>query len=115
MPKIIDNYTNERNELLQKIYNILDINDYNKMFSLKKLDEDTHIQQFILDLEHDIKKYFLCSRWTFFSNKKRKCKRNYLSLIKAIFKDMNVNMISLTNKIKSDDNKIISEIYFIIK
>ena len=35
MPKNINNYTNERNIVLQKMYNIIEINDNNKMFSLK--------------------------------------------------------------------------------
>jgi hypothetical protein len=40
MPKKINKYTIERNDILQKILNILEISDTNKTFSLKKLDEN---------------------------------------------------------------------------
>ena len=39
MPKNINNYTNERNIVLQKMYNIIEINDNNKMFSLKLINK----------------------------------------------------------------------------
>jgi hypothetical protein len=41
MPKTIENYTNERNELLQKMFNILEVSKEHNTISLKKLDEDT--------------------------------------------------------------------------
>ncbi len=113
MPKSIDKFTNERKEILQKIFNILEISDNNKTLSLKKLDEDENKQKSIIELENDIKKYFVCSRWTYFSNKKREFKRNYLSLIKAIMKDLDVKMISSTLIIKTDDNKTKCETYYI--
>jgi hypothetical protein len=80
----------------------LEISDNNKTLSLKKLDEDENKQKSIIELENDIKKYFVCSRWTYFSNKKREFKRNYLSLIKAIMKDLDVKMISSTLIIKTE-------------
>ena len=112
MPKDITQFTNERKELVNKILNILEINDKNKMFSLKDVDENNDKQQKIMELEPDIKKYFLCSRWTYFSNKNRECKRNYLSLIKAIMKDMNVKMSASTLVKKLDDNTTKCETYY---
>ena len=112
MPKSIDKFTNERNDILQKILNILEITEKNKMFSLKELDENNDKQNNIIALEDNIKKYFLCSRWTYFSNKNRKFKRNYLSLIKAIMKDMNVKMTSYTLVKKNNDNTSKCETYY---
>ena len=103
MPKSIIKYTTERQELLQKMLNILGITDDNKMFSLKKLDEDEAKQKQILDLVDDIKKYFVCSRWTFFNHIEREIKRNYLSLIKSVFRDMKVKMYSTFVHKKIDD------------
>jgi len=112
MPKSIDKFTNERNDILQKILNILEITEKNKMFSLKELDENNDKQNNIIALEANIKKYFLCSRWTYFSNKNREFKRNYLSLIKAIMKDMNVKMASSTLVKKNNDNTSKCETYY---
>jgi hypothetical protein len=103
MPKSIIKYTTERQELLQKMFNILGITDDNKMFSLKKLDEDEDKQTQILALVDDIKKYFICARWTFFSQKNKELKRSYLSLIKAVFRDMEVKMYSTFIHKKIDD------------
>jgi len=61
MPKSIDKFTNEQKEVLQKIFNILEISNTNKILSFKKLDEDENKQKSIIDLENDIKKYFICS------------------------------------------------------
>ena len=113
MPKSIDKYTNERKDILQKIFNILEISDNNKTFSLKKLDEDENKQNSIIELENDIKKYFLCSRWTYFSNKNREFKRSYLSLIKAIMKDLNIKITSSTLIKKTNDNKTKCETFYI--
>jgi hypothetical protein len=113
MPKTIEKYTNERQELLQKLFSILEINEGNKMLSLKKLDEDEQKQKQILDLVDDIKKYFLSSRWTFFSHKNIELKRNYLSLIKAIMKDMNIKMVASFLHIPISKNKVKIETYYI--
>jgi hypothetical protein len=113
MPKTIDKYTIERNNILQKLLNILEISDTNKTFSLKKLDDNESKKKLIIDLEPDIKKYFLCSRWTYFSNKNREFKRSYLSLIKAIMKDLNIKMTSSILIKKTNDNKTKCETFYI--
>ena len=115
MPKSIKNFTKERQELLQKMFDILGITDDNKMFSLKKLDENEEKQKQILDLVDDIKKYFVCSKWTFFNHKDRQIKREFLSLIKSIFRDMNVKMVSSFLHIPTIDNKVKCETYYILQ
>jgi hypothetical protein len=112
MPKNIEKYTNERQELLEKILNILEISEIHKKFSLKELDENLEKQNKILILESEIKKYFICSKWTYFSHKNRKCKRNYLSLIKAIFKNMNIKMLTSVIINKNDNNPTKCETFY---
>jgi hypothetical protein len=115
MPKTIQNYTNERNELLQKMFNILEISKEHNTISLNKLDSDSEKQQKILDLIPDIKKYFLCSRWSYFSNQHTDFKRSYLSLIKSVLKAMDINLKShiitrkLSEKIREYDTEYIIE------
>jgi hypothetical protein len=112
MPKKIQQYTSERQSLVNKMLKILEINETNNILSLKKLDEDQQKQQQIINLIDDIKQYFICSSWTFFSNKKRKIKRLYLSLIKSVMKEMNVQMISSTRLNKTDE-KVQNETFYI--
>jgi hypothetical protein len=98
MPKKVSQYDNERKEILNKLFNILNINEQNDMFSLHKIDNDVKIQQEILDLESDIRKYFVCYEWSCIK-KKDIIKRRWLSFIKYILKDM--NYIILTSNIIS--------------
>jgi hypothetical protein len=113
MPKSIKNFTKEREELLQKMLAILGVNQDNKMFSLKKLDEDQQKQKQIIDLVEDIKKYFICSRWAYFSNQTKEFKRDYLSLIKSVLRDMQVKIFSSFLHIKTDD-KIQYETFYVL-
>ncbi len=113
MPKSIDKFTNERNDVLQKILNILEITEKNNKFSLKELDNNIEKQNAIIELESEIKKIFICSRWSYFSNKNRQFKRNYLSLIKTLCKQMDVKLITSTMT-KKYDNTTESETYYYI-
>ncbi len=115
MPKKVDRFANERNEILHKLLNILEISETNKILSLKILDNNPEKQQQIINLVPEIQKYFICSKWTYFSNKKRDIKRTYLSLIKAIIRDLNINMTT-TTAIKRDENNIIHrETYYVFE
>ena len=112
MSKTKEEYFNERKDVSNKILNILQINESNKIISLKSLDNNKDVQNQILALESDIKKFFICSRWTFFNCKNRKCKRSYLSLIKAIMKVMDIKITSSTLINKIDDGKTSSETFY---
>jgi hypothetical protein len=80
--------------LLQKIFDIIGIDDNNDTFSLQKIDNDLEKQQQILDLESEIKKYYYCSRWACFKTNTT-AKRRWLSFIKYIVKSRDYNFISL--------------------
>ena len=115
MPKTIDQFTNERKEVVQKIFNILEITPTNKIILSKKLDEDIEKQNKIINLETEIQKYFICSKWNYFNNKKRDFKRKYLSLIKSVMKEMNINFYSSLVSKKSVDNKFKRETIYIFE
>ncbi len=85
MPKKIDQYGPERLEVLNKIFQIINITDANNMFSLHKVDNDKAVQDALIGLESDVKKYFICSEWSCFK-KKDIVKRRWLSMIKSLSK-----------------------------
>ncbi len=114
MPKSIANYEKERYELVKKMLDILEVNESNNMLSLQKLDENQEKQNKILELVEEIKKYFICSKWSYFSNKKLDFKRNYLSLIKSVMKDIDVKMYSAFLHIKKD-KKIVCETFYVFE
>ena len=111
-------YTNERQIILEKIFEILNVipgNDSSNTFFLKDLDNDDKIQNQILELESDIKKCFVCGSWASFACPN--VKRKVLSMIKNIMKAMNYKMIAKRKLIKIDDsgNKHQETFYYFIK
>lgn len=103
-------YKKERIEILQKLNNILGITKTNNKFYICDLSEDK--QKEICDLKEYVKKYFHCNRNRIFA-KNEIVKKEYLSIIKIIFKYMDVD-ISLTRKvIDKDGEKINTGIYFV--
>jgi len=112
MPKDISKYSKEREEILLKIFNILGINEHNNNFELKKIDEDIEMQNKILELEPDIKKYFNCSRWSCYASSN--VKKKYLSLIRYVLKTMNYDIISKRKMINKVTYKK-ETYYYVIK
>ena len=76
-------YNKEQQEILDKLKNILNYNnDYT--FYLYDLDNKTDLQESIIGLSNDIKKYYPASSCTGINGKK--CKRPSLSIIRYILK-----------------------------
>jgi hypothetical protein len=108
MPKTVDKYDKERLEVLHKIFNILGINENNNKFLLHELDEDLKKQEDILALEPEIKKYFICGKWSCFKND---MKREALSYVKHVVKDM--GLITMTTNNTIDTKRV--KVYHIVK
>jgi len=89
MPKVIKPEDNEKREaILDKILEILGKKegDTDVTFFLSKMDTDEESQNKIYELEQEIKKYYICSKWTCF-NKEKETKRKWLSMIKYVCKE----------------------------
>jgi len=77
----------ERTNILNKLKNITS----NKFYS-HDIETDQEKQMSILAIEDDIKKYFNVSNWSAFKSTKVLSKeKRPLSIVKSVFKDMNVN------------------------
>lgn len=113
MPKKIDKFENERNEVFNKLLNIIGIDTNKKTFYLHEIDENKSKQEEIMSLVADVKKYFICSTWTCFA--KHDVKRFFLSLIKYLMKDMKYTMISTRVSVKEDGKFVNATLYHIIK
>jgi regulator of sigma D len=109
MPKVVDKYTKERQEVLDKMFSILGINENNNKFLLHELDTDEKKQQDILNLEPEIKKYFICGKWSCFKNPNMK--REALSYFKHVVKDMGL-IVMITDSIIDFKRR---KIYSIVK
>ena len=101
MPKTVEKYENERKKLLEKMFSILGVNSENNKFYLHELDSNEKKQQEILDLEPEIKKYFICGRWSCFKNPNMK--REALSFVKHVVKDMGYELYAVRRLLKHDN------------
>lgn len=102
-------FKNERIDILHKIYNILNINQDNRTIKTHILDLDSNMQQQILNLDQDIKKFFKVAAWPAYKN--INTERRYLSLVKYILKDLGITFESLTCKLKYQNKIVNTTIY----
>ena len=101
-PKKSEKYKKERQEVLNKLNNILRVTDDNKKFYMYDVDNNEATQKAILDLKNDVELYFGGKSNTIFV-KGDETQRSYFSLIKIIYKDMNISMLRTIKTITRDD------------
>jgi len=107
-------YESEQDIILNKLFIILNIDDNNNTFFLSDLDKDIEKQNLILELESDIKKYFICNKWPCFYHVN--IKRKVLSIIKNLIKNKNYHIISKRKFRKTEQNISYRDtIYYLIK
>ena len=82
--KLIEIYQSEREEICNKLINILNLPE-DKTFLLSELDEDIEKQNKILSMKEEIQKYFAVSTISSFKPN-FECKRPYLNIIRSILR-----------------------------
>ena len=107
-------YPKERLELLDRLNQILGINASNNIIYTHQVNTNQDIQKQILELETDVKKYFKCSRWAFFSQAFNPPVR-YMSLIKSVYKDMGYKLISTEKTTNTAGVKAVNHIYILCR
>lgn len=105
-------YSQERLNLLNKLNNILGVTNTNNIIYLYDIDNFPEKQKQIDDLKYDIKKYFKCGTWSYFT---KEGSRQYLSLIRCFYKEMGYDVTSSYKKFTRDDKRITGKVYIIHK
>jgi hypothetical protein len=103
-------YASERKEILNKIFEILSITDTQKDFYSHDFDENKINS--IFELEDKIKMYFNTSTWAVF--RPGVVKTKHLSIIKFIFKDMQVKYNTKSFKIRINKQYVNTTKYTIV-
>ena len=95
-------YKKEQEDLLNKLLLILNYNnDYT--FYLYDLDNKIELQESIISLSDDIKKYYPASSCIGING--QNCKRPYLSIIKYILKFHNKEFYTMDYRLEIEDKK----------
>jgi len=109
MPKVItQQHLQKRLEIVQKLFDILKINDANNKFYLRELDNSVEMQTQIMALENDIKECFLCGEWTCFKRKDA-TKRLALSIVKNVLKHANYEVLPCKRTYKDENNNVVGQ------
>ena len=97
-------YKKEQQEILDKLLEILNYNnDYT--FYLYDLDNKIKLQESIINLSNDIRKYYPSSSCMGINGKK--CKRPYLSIIRYIIKFHNKELYFMDYTLEIENGKTI--------
>ena len=99
--KLCDKYKIEREDICNKIIDILKL-DTNNSFLLCDLDAETEKQMAIMNMNEEIRKCFACSEISSFKPN-FECKRPYLNIIRGILRKQGYTFISTDIDIKIND------------
>jgi hypothetical protein len=99
--KLCDKYKIEREDICNKIIDILKL-DTNNSFLLCDLDAETEKQMAIMNMKEEIRKCFACSEISSFKPN-FECKRPYLNIIRGILRKQGYTFISTDIDIKIND------------
>ena len=95
-------YEKEQKEIFNKLLELLNYNN-NYTFLLYDLDNNTELQNNIINLSNDIKKHYASSVCTGINAKE--CKRPYLSIIKYLLKFHNKEVYIMDHKVDTETKK----------
>lgn len=86
-------YHNERNEILNKLIQLINFNN-DKSILLVQLKDNQELINYLTSITDNIKKYYRCSTWGYFVSINNGENADEISLLKAIFKDHDYRIFS---------------------
>ena len=104
-------YKDEQNRIVHRLETILDL-EHRPIYTLYELDENIDIQDEIMNLAPDIKRYFNCNNLKAVTEKGR-IKRPWLSIIKTLLKN-HYQIITEDVNVKVENRYIHSKRYTFI-
>lgn len=106
-------FAEDRKAITKRLLLILDITNDNKKFESLTLDKNKDIQQEILNLVPEIRKFFTVAKFACLRKDGKKLDKPYLSLTRSLLKDMDIIVFPSNNKYKVD-NKFVSSTSYTI-
>ena len=93
-------YKEERRKIILELEKLIGLNEINRGVLLYNLEHNKQLKEYLKQNIPDIKKYYKCGTWNYFVNQHTKEgeELSEISLLKAIFKDENYEIISRRKK-----------------
>ena len=111
-PSKKNKYKNEREDILNKLNNILGLVDGKNIFYLYDLEHNETQMSQLMALKDDVEKYFTSKNCAVFKNDTPR--KAHTSLIRLIYKEMHYNVITATTFITRNSERKATPIYTII-
>ncbi len=108
-------YKREREEIIKKINNLLEINERKNYVYLYDIENDERIKEEINNMSEEIKKYFKVGNWNYYIMKNNGEKPLEIGLIRAVYRDDDIIMSTKEKQIEREGKKIRTTIYYLIK
>ncbi len=108
-------YRLEREEIIKKINNLLEITEKKNYVYLYDIENNENIKKEINDMSDEIKKYFKVGNWNYYIMKNNGEKPLEIGLIRAVYRDEGWLMTTKETKIERNGEKVRSIIYYLIK
>jgi hypothetical protein len=112
-PKKSELFMKERNEILNKLNEILGITETNKKFFMWDVDNNKDMQKRIMEMKDDVSKYFGSKNTALYTKDTQE--RDYFILLRLIYKEMGYKMIHADTKIMRNNIKVYSGCYMLDK
>ena len=110
-PRKDEKYKKQREDILKKMNTLLKVTDTNKVFYIYDIDNNQKLIDDIMAMKDDISAYFRSKSCRVFS--KKEIQREYMSLVKIVYKEMKVGIIYSMKTITRDNKNFKSGMYFI--
>ncbi len=98
-------FSNERIQIINRLNTLIGLNDNNNSVLLVELYKNQELIKYLNDIVDNIKKYYRCCRWGYFVCENNDKEGNEITLLRAIYKDHDYNILSKNVLIEYDGVK----------
>ena len=109
-------YKQDRDKIILELEKIIGLNEINRGVLLYDLEHNEQLKKYLIQIIPDIKKYYKYGNWNYFVNQHTKegDELSEISLLRAIFKDENYELISKRKTAVLNNKKTnATKIYFL--
>jgi len=107
-------YKEERSKIILELEKLMGLSDTNRGVLLYDLEHNDQLKNYLKQKVPDIKKYYKCGNWGFFSKTVVQGMGNEIGLLKAIFKNEKYTITSKRKTIFPNNEKKLTIILFFL-
>ena len=108
-------FCNQREEIINKINNLLGITEKKNYVYLYDIENSENIKNEINKMSDEIKKYFKVGNWNYYIMKNNGEKPLEIGLIRAVYRDEDILMTTKELKIERNGKKVRTVVYYLVK